>query len=158
MGQMYSAVFEAISVSAVQDAFELQAPSDASVVIHRVVLTQEVTETSEQLPVVLTRGEGSVTSGSGGSTVTPGRLGAKGLPAFGGTVERNNTTRLAVGTGALVVLHREGWNVLSGFDYRPTPEERPQIAPSDFFAVGLPTAPGAALTMSGVIIFEEIGG
>lgn len=157
MGRLYAAVFEGVSVSAVQDLFELQAPADASVVIHRVTVTQEVSETSEQLPIQLKRGEGSVTSGSGGATVTPTPL-SKGDAAFGGVVERNNTTQLAVGTGAIKIMHREGWNVLSGYDYRPTPEERPQISPSDYFVVSLPTAPGAALTVSGVLVFEEIGG
>jgi hypothetical protein len=158
MGRVYSAVFEGISVSAAQDLFEIQAPSDAAVRVLACYITNESSETSEQLAFAIKRGEGSVTSGSGGAAVTPRPM-AKGSPAFGGSVERNNTTQMAVGTGAIVTLHREGANVVgSGFAFVPQPGAEPIITPGDFLTVELINAPAAALTMSGVIIFEEIGG
>jgi len=157
MSRLYSASFEAVAVSAAQDFFEVVAPSDAVVVIHRILITQDTSEVSEQAVCRLIRGEGSVTSGSGGSSPTVNPT-SKGDPAFGGTVEANNTTRMVVGSGALKVMHREGWNFLSGFDYRPTPEERIYISPGDRITVELPTAPSGSTTMSGTILFEEIGG
>lgn len=157
MGRMYSALFEGVSVSAVQDLFELVAPTDAAVVVHRVEISQDGSETSEQLPIRMVRGEGSVTSGSGGSTPTARPL-AKGDAAFGGTVEANNTTRMVAGSGALIPLARRAWNVLDRFLFTPTPEERIVISPGDRLTVELPVAPAAALTMSGEIVFEEIGG
>jgi hypothetical protein len=157
MGRMYTAPFEGVAVSVAQDFFELVAPTDAVVYVHRVVITQDTSEVSEQLVCRLVRGEGTVTGGSGGSTLTP-KPNAKGDPAFGGTVKANNTTKMVVGTGALSPKHREGWNVLSGFDYHPTPEERECISPGDRITVELVTAPAASTTMSGTIVFEEVGG
>lgn len=157
MSRMYTAVFEGVSVSVAQDFFEIVAPADAAVRIHRVLITQDTSEITEQAVCKLVRGEGSVTSGSGGSTPTARPI-SKGDAAFGGTVEANNTTKMAVGTGALMVMHREGWNFLSGFDFRPTPEERLDISPSDRFTVELVTAPSSAIAMSGTIVWEEIGG
>jgi hypothetical protein len=157
MSRMYTATFEGVSVSAAQDFFELVAPADAVVRVHRIVISQDTSEVSEQAVIKLVRGEGSVTSGSGGTTPTA-RPASKGDSAFGGTVEANNTTKMVVGTGALMVLHREGWNFLSGFDFHPTPEERIDISHSDRLTVELVSDPSGATTMSGTIWFEEIGG
>jgi hypothetical protein len=154
MSRVYYAAFEGISVSAAQDLFELQAPADATVVVRRITVTNETSETSEQLAIAVKRGEGTITSGSGGGTVTPVPM-SKGDPAFGGTVERNNTTKAVAGTGAIKVLHREGFNVVgSGFDWHG----EIQISPSDYAIVELIGAPASALTLSGVMVFEEIGG
>ena len=71
MGRVYSAVFEGVSVSAVQDFFELTAPSAAAVCIHEVHITQDSDETSQQLPVRILLVPATITSGSGGSTLTP---------------------------------------------------------------------------------------
>jgi hypothetical protein len=157
MGRVYAATFEDVSWAGAYDFFEILAPSDACLVIHRCVITQEDDETSQQLPVVFTRGSGSVTSGSGGASVTPAPL-HFGDPATGATVERMNSTRLAVGSGTLTVLHREGFNALSGMDYRPTPEERIVLSPGQYLAIGSPNTPSPTLNVSGVLVFEELGG
>lgn len=158
MGRMYVATFDAVSVSAVQDLFEIVAPSDAVVRIHSIDISNEVSETSEQLAIRLRRGEGAVTSGSGGSTNTPEPT-SNGDPAFGGTVEINNTTPMVAGSGAIKEFGRYGYNVVGGgFSWVPTPECRIDISPGDRFVVNLPTAPTSALTMSGVVYLEEIGG
>lgn len=158
MSRMYVATFDGVSVSVAQDLFEVVAPADAVVRIHSIDVSNEASETSEQLAIRLRRGEGTVTSGSGGSTPTPEPL-SNGDPAFGGTVEANNTTAMVVGTGAIKEMGRYGYNIVGGgFSWVPTPECRIDISPSDRLVVNLPTAPGAALTMSGVIVFEEIGG
>ena len=92
MGRMYSATFEEVSVTAAQDLFELNAPSDAVVVVHGVTVSQSSDagdSASEQLNVLIHRGS---TSGSGGSTPTARPMEA-GDAAFGGTVEANNTSQ-----------------------------------------------------------------
>lgn len=158
MGRVYSAVFEGVSVSAAQDLFEVVAPTDACVKVLGCWITNDTDEVSQQLAFKIVRGEGTVTSGSGGSTPTPRPL-SKGDPAFGGTVEANNTTKMVVGTGALVTLHRESANVVgSGFAYVPPAGCEPIITPGDRLTVELVNAPGAAITLSGTILFEEIGG
>lgn len=150
MGRMYSATFEEVSVTAVQDLFEINAPSDAVVVVHSLVLSQSSDTDSEQLNILVHRGS---TSGSGGSTPTASPL-AVGDAAFGGTVEVNNTSQSTEG----VILHSDCWNVLNGYVWIPTPECRPVISPSGRLIIELQTAPADALTMSGTVYFEEIGG
>lgn len=160
MSRFYTAVFKSISVTAVQDLFEILAPADGIVVIHSWELSQttEVGDAAEeQLLITCNRGVGSVTSGSGGGTVTPQPI-HDGDPAFGGTVERNNTTIMAVGSGTLEELEVHAWNVRVPYEKIYTPETRPTISPSVRWTLELETAPGDAITMHGMVIFEEIGG
>ncbi len=147
---MYTACFAGVAVSAAQDLFEINAPADSAVILHRVVITQSSDTDSEQLIFSIQR---AGTSGADGSTATPAPLNA-GDAAFGGTVEINNTTR----AGTLTLLHRESQNVLNGWDWCPTPECRVVISPSGRVIIGLEAAPADALTMGGTAYFEEIGG
>ena len=150
MGRVYSAVFEGVSVSVAQDLFELNAPADAAVRLLAVHITQDTSETSEQLPFTIKR---VATSGSIGSipTARPMQVGD---PAFGGTVEANNTTR----GGTPTTIRRRSENVLAGVHWIFPLGQEIYLSPSGILVVGLETAPGAALTMSGEIVFEEIGG
>src|SRR6187399_3083052 len=106
MGRIYTAVSKGIAVTAAQDIFEISAPSDAIVVVHGFELFQ-ATElgdaAEEQLLFTTNRGVGATTSGSGGSSVTP-QPREDGDAAFGGTVERNNTSQMAAGSGSLEEL------------------------------------------------------
>lgn len=153
MGRMYACVFEQVTVSAAQDLFQIDAPADSVVVLHSVTITQTSDAgdaEAEMLPILFHRG---TTDGSGGSTITPRRM-AIGDALFGGTVEANNTTQSTEGNQ----VHAESFNVQAGFFYRPTPEERIVISPSQRLVIELQTAPADALTMDGVAIIEEIGG
>lgn len=152
MGRIYSASVSA-GVTAIQDFFELNAPSDAIVKIHSITLGQNLDygdAAAEGLRVQISRATGS---GSGGSTPTA-RPHNVGDSAFGGTVEANNT---AQGTGTTVLVE-DAFNVQAGWFYRPTPEEMIIISPSGRIVVELPVAPTDSLTISGSITFEEIGG
>lgn len=153
-GRMYSAAFEGVSVSVAQDFFEITAPSTMMVELHEVHITQDDNETSQQLPVRILRVTPTVTGGSGGSSATPRKL-EVGSPSASSTVDVNNTT-VATG-GTLEVLRRIGDNVLNGWHWVFLPETRIWIPPSGVVVVRLATAPGAALTMSGELIFNEIG-
>jgi hypothetical protein len=155
----YSCSFDAVAVSAAQDLFELTAPADAICVI----LSCRVGQTSdygdaeaEGLQITLRRGNGA-TTGSGGSAGTEVALEA-GFGTAGGVVEINNTTQMTAGGGSLEVLSVEPFNAQVGWLYQPTPEERVVVSPSDLFTVALDSAPSDALTMSGTLIWEEIGG
>lgn len=156
MGRIYSVQFNNVAVSAAQDLFEIVAPADAAVVLHSLIVGQSSDAgdaEAELLRWLILRGH--TTSGSGGSSVTPVPL-AAGDAAFGGTAEANNTTAATGGTPATV--HADVFNVALGIQYRPTPEERIIISPSQRLVVNLPGAPADALTMSGTAIIEEIGG
>lgn len=153
MGRIYVASFEEVAVSAAQDLFEVVAPADATVKIHSVTITQSSDAgdaQAEMLPILLHRG---TATGTGGTTVTPSPS-SEGDTAFGGVVEANNTTQSVEGT----FLPAEAFNVQIGFFYLPPPEDRIEVSPSQLFIVELQSAPADALTMSGWVKFEEIGG
>lgn len=160
MGRMYTASVSGVSVSAAQDIFEIAAPADAVCVIHDWTISQtsDVGDASEEILLVQTvRGVGTVTSGSGGSTVTAQPT-SDGDTAFGGTVEANNTTRMATGTGTLETCENLGWNIRIPLEKIYTPETRPVVSPSNRWTLALPNAPADAITFNANITFEEIGG
>lgn len=160
MGRLYTAQFNAVAVTAAQDLFEIAAPADAIVVVHEwnIFQTTDVGDAAEEiLRLECVRGIGTVTSGSGGTTVTPQPI-SDGDAAFGGTVEANNTTRMVVGTGTLETLPQHGWNIRTEYIKIYTPETRPVISPSNRWTLSLPAAPADSITVSGTVTFEEIGG
>lgn len=159
MGQIYDAVFEDIAVSALQDLFEILAPADAIVVVHgfEILQTSDVGDAAEEiLRIETVRGLGA-TSGSGGATITP-QAKEEGFAGPGSTVERNNTTRMIAGGGSLETLEDFGWNIRIPLEKIWTPEARPIISASDRWTLALPSAPADAITMSGKVTFEEVGG
>ncbi len=154
MAGIYTAVFNNVAVTAIQDLFEFNAASDAVVYLHDIHISQntDVGDAAEEvLRIELTSGH--ATSGSGGTTPTavPRNIGQ---PAFGGTVEVNNTTQAS--TGTIVTHYVWNWNIRVGFDKIFTPETRPRLAPSGRMCLELPAAPADSVTMSGTITFEEV--
>jgi len=160
MGRVYTVGFNGVAVTAQQDLFEILAPADATVIVHDYQLSQDTEvgdAAEEQLAIIEKRGVGSVTSGSGGTTATPQPV-EDGDAGFGGTVEVNNTTKLAAGTGTIETLQRRSWNVRVPFEKVYTPETRPKISPNNRWALELASTPADAITMSGSVTIEEIGG
>jgi len=160
MGRIYIAQFNEVAVTAAQDLFEIVAPSTGIVRIHNWSILQNTDAgdaEDEILRIETVRGDGTVTSGSGGSTLTPQPI-DNGDGAASSTVEANNTTRMAVGTGVLDILEQYGWNVRVGMEKIYTPETYPTISPSDRWTLSLDDTPTDSITMSGHVTFEEIGG
>lgn len=159
MGRMYKASFAPTAQTTAVDAFELLAPSDSVLRIHRFRLwqTSDVGDAAEEvLTLTITRGTGSVASGSGGVTPDIHPI-DDGDAAFGGTIEARNTTQLAVGTGTLEVLDRLGWNVRIPHETVYTPEERDTVSPGDYWVLSV-SAPTDSVTWGASVVFEEIGG
>lgn len=156
MPGIYTAVFSNVAVTAQQDLFELVAPADAVVAIHAIEIAQtsEVGDAQEEGLSLLLK-SGQTTSGSGGTTPTaiPRTLGQA---AFGGTVEVNNTTKATAGT--IVTHYSWAWNVRGEFVRIFTPECRPTMVPSRRCTLELATTPADSITVSGTIVFEELGG
>lgn len=156
MGRLYTVSFTGVAVTAQQDLFEVVAPADAVVRIHRIGLSQstEVGDAMEEGLSLLLK-SGQTTSGSGGSvpTAIPNELGDA---AFGGTCEVNNTTKASAGT--IVTHYAWNWNVRMPFEHVFTPEERPILSPSRRGTLELATTPADSITMSGYMVIEEIGG
>lgn len=163
MGRFYVASIEDFDVTAAntdQDMFEIQAPSTGIVVIHswRLFQTSDVGDAAEEiLEIETVRGDGTVTTGSGGITVTPQPL-DNGDAAPSSTVKGENTTRMAVGTGTLDVLEKFGFNVRVPLEVIYTPELRPIITPSDRWTLSIADTVVDTITVSASVLFEEIGG
>lgn len=158
MGRFYSVVFSAVTVSAAQDLFELNAPGNAAarIRIHEIgtIQTSDVgSSDSELIRVTVLRYSSGSTSGSGGSTAAPTPLDS-GDPGATFTAEVNNTT--GVTGGSNVVIAETGFNVLAQFQWSPliAPDRKPSAVNSERLVVRI-TAPADALTMSGYVIVEE---
>lgn len=149
MGRLYSVVMDAASVSAAKDLLRLSAPSTTVVCVHSVIVTQDESEVSEQLPFQLQR---SSTDGTGTSR-TPEKL-MPGDAAFGGTAVVDLSADTTISG---LPLHRESVNVLNGFYWKPVPEERIWLAPSGRFVCRLETAPASSLTLTLTCVFESFG-
>jgi hypothetical protein len=154
MGRKYTCPINALSVSAICELLFISAPSDAVVLLHELVITQDTSETSEQLPLRIFRT--ATDQSAKGASITPAPLEA-GDAAFGGTVRSNIIAAATLATETTMLLC-EAQNVLNGWHYLPAPEDRIVISPSGRLVVKLGTAPAAALPISGYAIIEEIGG
>lgn len=153
MGLRYEVNFSAVATTAQTDLFEINIASTKAALLHSVYIGQSSDFGDAQAEILQVQFiTGHATSGSGGTAPTP--VGLNGGTAAS-TAEVNNTT--IASTGTTKVVHQDVWNVMIPFQYRPTPEERIELAPSARLVVRLP-APADSLTLSGALIFEEIGG
>lgn len=145
------------SPAAAFDAFEIIGATGKPFILERVVIGQSSDygdAAAEGLTMTIKRATGSYTSGSGGSSTTPQKHGTN-APAAGSSAETMNTTQASAGSGALNVLHAEGFNIQSGVDYFPPPSARHVFLAAEACVVSL-TAPADALTISGYAIIREI--
>jgi hypothetical protein len=151
-----------IAVSAAQDLVEIKLGASQAGLVHSVLLMQSSEEdtTAEMLQVNAQRASGSFTSGSGGGSLTVIK-GQTGDPSHGlATVERNNTTQAAAGSGTLEPLPGLSgvFNVLSGeWERTLTPELRPPLGPSEALVISIP-APDDSTTIRCVVVLEIIVG
>lgn len=155
MGRVYVATIEGIAVTVQQDLFEVVAPSDMSVIVLEVGISQETNEADaneEQLRIVLQ--SGYTTTGSGGSGITAAPN-ASGDAAETMVIARNNTTKATVGT--ILTHHAESWNVRAPFLWLPTDKCKIELKASRRFVVRLNTTPDASITFNAVVKLEEIG-
>lgn len=154
MGRIYRVPMDRVSVSAVQDLFEITAAAGKTLAVRAIIVENTNLETSEQLALQIKHGTSGTTSGTGGTASTPTKT-DQNDPAAGFVAEINNTTQAVVGTGVLTVLEPRGWNQLSGFSWRAVPREEITVLFSERVIVSLPVAPAAAVVLSGVVVVEE---
>lgn len=154
MSRLYSATMDSIAVAAESELFFIAAPSDAVVRIHEIKITQDASETSEQLPLKVYRT--ATDQSAKGTSVISNPL-SEGDAAFGGVVRRNILTAETFATpGALLISDSE--NILNGWHILPTPETRIDISPGDYIVIKLDAAPSASINISAYVLIEEIGG
>lgn len=160
MSRTFEAILEPTAVTTAVDFFEILAPASSGIMILGFDLyqTSDLGDAAEEiLDMEWVRGDGTVTSGTGGSAVTPQPL-DNGDGAAGATVEALNTTRMAVGTGTLDILKKFGWNIRAPMEKIFIPEQRLLISPNDRLTLSLNTLPTDSLTIGGSISFVEIFG
>ncbi len=154
MARVYSAVMSSTAIAAAAELFFIEAPTDAVLRIHEIKITQDGSETSEQLPLRIYRT--ATDQGAKGDANTPSPL-SEGDAAFGGAVRTNILTAATFATPGAALIS-ESQNILNGWHILPTPETRIDISPGGYLILKLNAAPSASLNFSGYVMFEEIGG
>lgn len=121
MGRIYTCSYQGTITTAGGDAdlIEILPADDKPIKLRGFCLSQisEVGDTAEEgLRISVLRMAATVTSGSGGSSVTPAAMDSANT-ASGATVEMNNTT-VATTSGATTTICEFGWNIRnSPFDF-----------------------------------------
>jgi hypothetical protein len=154
---VYLVGFKAVAITAVQDLFEITAPSDAVTVIDELFWQQYAPgATNEFLTMALQRYGGAPTSGSGGTAPTPQQLFGGGGSA-GSTAEVNNTTQIT--GGSLKWEKAFGLNAqrLEWKDV-PQPPDVQVLSPTVVFVWSMDTTPTTGLTVNAHVKISEFGG
>lgn len=158
MGRMYCTQTSEVAVTTAIDLWEILAATGKPIRIHGWGISQRTDlgdAAEEVLRINEVRGVGTVTSGSGGTSPTVHPLDDNDA-ATGATVEANNTTRMAAGTGTLETLTERGWNIRIPLEVIYTPEMRPRVNPGDRWTLGIVAAPADSITAATWICFEEL--
>lgn len=157
--RLYTVTFDVTAATVAVDFFEFTPADDKPIEIHSIFIgqTTEVGDAQEEmLPINIQRGGSAMTSGSGGTTAANGVLLAPSGATSGFTFEAMNTTA-ATFTGG-VVVHRDAFNVRTGWQFRPTPEERPVCSQANGgMVIRLGSAPADSISWTGTVTVEEHG-
>lgn len=159
MSRLYTVVFRAVGVTAVQDCFEINPAANKPCRIVRLKLSQysDAGDASDELlSYSIFRVPATATSGSGGGTPPTPRLVDPTGSAAGFGVEINNTT-LATSSGTLEELLADSFNVRVGLDMPLEPEGRFGAVNGTLLVVRLNVVPQDSLTMNGVVWIDEEG-
>lgn len=152
MGRLYVAKGVEMAITGAVTLVQIVAGSAGIIKIHRAWVAQSSTTTSAQKRIQLLRKTAAATVTSTTPLLfDPGDAAAD---AIGGAALTGHTAT-AEGTDGNVLID-DVFNVLSGWLYLPTPEERPIVGPSGIIALKFPAA--STLTVTAGFIFEEIGG
>ncbi|KKL92827.1 hypothetical protein LCGC14_1880830 [marine sediment metagenome] len=149
MGRMYSVQFSEVSVSAQQDLFQIEALV-VPAIIHAIYVSQssDVGDASAAMVSLrINRVTDAVTDDLAVVQLD------KGDATQNADVAINETVELVTG---IEVIHSEVWNIALPFIWLPTPEMRIVVEVGNVVVVNMNTTD--ALTMSGTLYFEEVGG
>lgn len=156
LGRAYSAIFNAVAVTAQQDLFEVNAAAAKPVELLGILLSQssEVADAAEEMLNILIK-TGPTTSGNTGGSAPTAIPRVTGDAAFAGNIEINNTVKA---TGGTIVTHDVfNWNIRVPFHMIWIPEMTIQIVGGGRLTVELATTPADSITMSGTIYLRELG-
>lgn len=150
---VYAVSMTAVSVSGAITLLQIKAGTSRSVELIRATCNQSASTTSTMQRIQILRKTAAATV----TSFTPVKIGG-GAPtadAVGGTA--------ATGTNASVegtdgdILIADVFNIVNGWLWVPTPEERITIPAAGMVGLKFPAAPGSALTVTAQFIFGEIG-
>lgn len=153
--RVYAVTFQAISISASVDLFEIQPADDKPVRLLGIFVAQssDFGEAQEEILRWSVK-RGHTSSGSGGGTPGTAPV-ARSDTAAGFTAERTNTTVASGGTAA--ILHADAFNVRAGLAHFWTPETAPGAAQGDTtIVVRLDSTPVDAITCDGTLYVAEL--
>lgn len=152
MSGIYTVVYPATAVSTAITIIQIKAGAGGPLEILRAHVSQGLSETStqEQINIVRKSAAATVTS------FTPLKYNPadQAALAVGGT-SATGTQATAEGTDTDILVS-EGFNILNGWTWLPTPEERIFVPGGGIIALKFPVAP-ASFTVRAYIVFREIG-
>lgn len=151
---IYRVPMVGVAATVQQDLWHIKAGAVYPIVLREIHLEQTSLSALELWQLVIKRHTSTVTQGSGGSTPTPVNVDPGGS-ASGVTAHMNDTTKASAGT--LTNMVGLAMNVLNGCFWLPPPEHVIKAVPGTGLVVTLNTTPSASATLSGCLVFEELG-
>ncbi len=150
----YSIEFHNISVNVVQDLLAIYCGASMGVELHGMVIGQITGVSVQNLQISVKRLPATVTSGSGGASVTPAPL-SNGDASATATARRNDTTQ-ATTSGTAKTLHSDTFNTVNGYQFFFPPNDIPDAGLSQALVLSLDSAPASGpFFMSGTLYFAE---
>ncbi len=146
-GRTYTATFNVLAQTVVQDLFQLLAAANVAVEVLEIKITFG-SGIDERVRLI---GHFGSTNGSGGSTPVARGL-DQGMPTADTIVEANNTTQATNGNIVIDEMH----DVRTKLHWLPTPEIQINIAGGDLFHLSLEDTL-TSTEISGSITFKETG-
>ena len=153
--RIYTSVFEAVAVTAVQDLLSILAGTNTPVLLHEFGLyqTTDLGDAQEEVLRIRMRA-GQTAAGSVGTA--PAMIPRDVDDSAAAAVVRANDTTQA-GTGTIVQHGSWGWNIRVPFQQIWTPETRPFFKGGRRATIELTAAPVDSITMSGYLVWSEGG-
>lgn len=161
---LYTASFAGVAATAAQDLFTLLAHSSSRIAVCRAEVwqTSDVGDAaSEILAYTIKRSSaGTPTVGSGGTAPTVRNVKHWGRAAVT-TARANDTTQASDGSPLTILA--SAFNVMAGLKYEPRYganddiDERITVEQGQRLVLSLDGVPADSLTMSGYIMWEELG-
>jgi hypothetical protein len=150
---IFTAQFNAVSVSAQQDLLSIVAPTSQLVIIHEIGFSQtSKAGDANEVDWLLLIKSGQTVAGSGGTSVTGRNFSGT---AANSTCRANDTTK--ANSGTIITHYPDAWNIRVSYCKVWTPETRPILPPSRRMTFELATTPGSATTCNGYVVFQELG-
>lgn len=157
IGPVYVLTNNGVTISTAISALQLQPGTAGPAEVLRAALTQSTSTTSTQLAAALIRksGAATVTTAVAGTHLKKMNPASPTSNAILGTAA-TGVTATAEGTNTDLTVQR-GLNILNGWEWLPTPEERFVVPQSGFAAVTFLSAPPSA-TWFADLVFRELRG